>query len=480
MSGVSKVIFGDQTLIDLTTDTVTEKNLMRGYSAHSADGSPIKGLYNPGEFNVEHKNISQNGTYNASSDNVDGYSSIAVNVPKDGIFKEIDFEENGTYNASSYNADGFSIVGVEVDKSGTFVEKDISQNGTYSASSDSADGYSVVRVDVESHGEYTTTIDGVTQERDLSFISCYTEMPYYFTFGAAVVYNNVLHIIGGGPNRKSHYTYNAATSSWSRLNDLPYDFYNGDATVRTDMYDGSHDETKIDVCFYVPSIDIGYGTKSYILRYYWNSSGDSWSMYGYRTIDDIVDSRWCRSIAYSDQTHTWGLSNEFTAREYNGGHLLSYQVISNHGDFHGMAFSLDSGLFSGDAAFFNNRLHVICVPSTRHFAIFFNDMYEYTGVGFSDLSSLLPYDLQYTVWITMVSYNNLLHVFTHSHHYTFDGTAWELIEINPCNFLYSTAVVYNNDIHIIGCNPGIEYKGHYKWNPTNGWTRLGNFIGYCM
>ena len=27
------------------------------------------------------KNITQNGTYNASSDNVDGYSAVTVNVP---------------------------------------------------------------------------------------------------------------------------------------------------------------------------------------------------------------------------------------------------------------------------------------------------------------------------------------------------------------------------------------------------------------
>lgn len=41
--GVSKVIFGNTTLIDLTSDTVTADKLKQGYTAHGADGSLITG-----------------------------------------------------------------------------------------------------------------------------------------------------------------------------------------------------------------------------------------------------------------------------------------------------------------------------------------------------------------------------------------------------------------------------------------------------
>lgn len=41
--GVSKVIFGSQTLIDLTGDTITADKLKSGYTAHGANGEPIVG-----------------------------------------------------------------------------------------------------------------------------------------------------------------------------------------------------------------------------------------------------------------------------------------------------------------------------------------------------------------------------------------------------------------------------------------------------
>ena len=56
------------------------------------------------------KTITANGTYNASSDNADGYSRVTVNIPL--TTKSI--TSNGTYNASSDNAAGYSQVSVNV------------------------------------------------------------------------------------------------------------------------------------------------------------------------------------------------------------------------------------------------------------------------------------------------------------------------------------------------------------------------------
>lgn len=41
--GKSKIVFGDRVLMDLTSDTVTEDKLLKGYTAHGADGEPIIG-----------------------------------------------------------------------------------------------------------------------------------------------------------------------------------------------------------------------------------------------------------------------------------------------------------------------------------------------------------------------------------------------------------------------------------------------------
>lgn len=43
MAKVSKVIYGGQTLIDLTNDTVVADKLLAGYTAHGADGEVVNG-----------------------------------------------------------------------------------------------------------------------------------------------------------------------------------------------------------------------------------------------------------------------------------------------------------------------------------------------------------------------------------------------------------------------------------------------------
>jgi hypothetical protein len=41
---ISKVVYGGNTLIDLTPDTVTKEKILKGYTAHGADGEPITGI----------------------------------------------------------------------------------------------------------------------------------------------------------------------------------------------------------------------------------------------------------------------------------------------------------------------------------------------------------------------------------------------------------------------------------------------------
>ena len=92
------------------------------------------------------KNITANGTYNASSDSADGYNPVTVNVPESVIKSKL-ITANGTYNASADNADGFNPITVLVPEK-VIIGKNITANGTYLASNDSADGYNPVAVEV--------------------------------------------------------------------------------------------------------------------------------------------------------------------------------------------------------------------------------------------------------------------------------------------------------------------------------------------
>lgn len=57
------------------------------------------------------KNITQNGTYNASSDNADGYSSVTVNVPTVTPTGTISINSNGTYDVTNYASADVSVSG---------------------------------------------------------------------------------------------------------------------------------------------------------------------------------------------------------------------------------------------------------------------------------------------------------------------------------------------------------------------------------
>ena len=66
------------------------------------------------------KSITVNGTYNASSDDLDGFSQVSVNVPSATLGTK-SITENGTYNASSDNLDGYSQVSVNVPAESNFI-----------------------------------------------------------------------------------------------------------------------------------------------------------------------------------------------------------------------------------------------------------------------------------------------------------------------------------------------------------------------
>lgn len=102
---VNKVQYGNTTLIDLTSDTVTADKLLSGYTAHDSSGAQITGTYSggtqagtvtqdadgylvldddpyPGNITVESLSVTQNGTYTAPTGKA--YSPVTVSVSGGG------------------------------------------------------------------------------------------------------------------------------------------------------------------------------------------------------------------------------------------------------------------------------------------------------------------------------------------------------------------------------------------------------------
>ncbi len=107
---------------------------------------------------LKEKTITANGTYNATSDDADGYSKVTVNV--NASTEEKSITANGTYTPSSGKV-GFSKVTVNVNQATE--TKSITSNGTYTPSSGKI-GFSKVTVSVNqatetksitSNGTYT-------------------------------------------------------------------------------------------------------------------------------------------------------------------------------------------------------------------------------------------------------------------------------------------------------------------------------------
>ena len=85
------------------------------------------------------------------------------------------------------------------------------------------------------------------------------------------------------------------------------------------------------------------------------------------------------------------------------------------------------------------------------------------------------------VYGAAVVYQNRIHVFQGTNHYSFDGYTWEQESVLPKTVTSPIAVVYNNKIHLID-NPS-GHIGHQSWDGTS-WTQESttglNMILYGM
>lgn len=76
-----------------------------------------------------------------------------------------------------------------------------------------------------------------------------------------------------------------------------------------------------------------------------------------------------------------------------------------------------------------------------------------------------------------VVYNNEIHVLGGSsgsdrkYHYKWNGSSWVSVSTLPYYFSEGCAVIYNNEIHILGSSYTSAQTSHYKWNGTS-WTSV--------
>ena len=121
---VNKVIFGNDTLIDLSSDTVAANKMLSGTTAHDKSGAtitgniPIQTSVFSGWVNQAHRYVVsvEKGYYDHSLGI--GMLGIKIPIPDSGTNSFYVHVPNGTLTPDENNSEDWIEIGIEVDSNG--------------------------------------------------------------------------------------------------------------------------------------------------------------------------------------------------------------------------------------------------------------------------------------------------------------------------------------------------------------------------
>ena len=138
---VNKVIYGGNTLIDLTGDTVTADKILSGYKAHAASGAPITGscAYDANTSDATATAAEILATKTAYKNG----SKVTGTMPNRGAVTGTISTVNGTYTIQNGYHDGSGTVGISSTEQSKIIAENIREGveilgvtGTMSGSED--------------------------------------------------------------------------------------------------------------------------------------------------------------------------------------------------------------------------------------------------------------------------------------------------------------------------------------------------------
>lgn len=146
--GVSKVVYGNTTLIDLTSDTVDAAHMLYGYTAHGADGESVVGSCTY-DANTSDATATASEILSTKTAYKNG-QKITGEMPNRGAVAGSISDVSTPYNIQNGYHDGSGTVGIDSTEAAklinTNIKKDITilgVTGTYEGEAVSADAITV-------------------------------------------------------------------------------------------------------------------------------------------------------------------------------------------------------------------------------------------------------------------------------------------------------------------------------------------------
>ena len=271
-------------------------------------------------------------------------------------------------------------------------------------------------------------------------------LPYKFSSGSAVVYNNEIHILGGNDSSTytKHYKYDG--TSWTEVGTLHYEFRTGGAVVYNNE---------------IHILGSNYGDSTLTKHYKYD--GTSWTEVSTLPYNFYAGS----AVVYNNEIHILGGSNN------------NYEMVDvSHGIYTGNKWLYIENILpykfaNCSAVVYNNEIHILGGSGNSDSAC--TKHYKWNGISWTEVSTL-PYNF---CWGGAVVYNNEIHILggnsdsTRTKHYKYDGASWTEVGTLPYEFSNGSVVIYNNEIHILGGSyDNIYHYNHYKYDGTS-WTEVG-------
>lgn len=171
---VSKVVFGNETVMDLTADTVTKEKLLKGATAHGADGEKITGTC---EYDVNSSVATANAEEVLSGKTFARSGEIRTGTMKNnGAVNGTINTKDGTYNVPQGFHDGGGKVGIAQSEQDKLVAGNIRAGVTILGITGEMTGSEAVKAQARTVTPTTTGFD-VLPESGYNYLSQVTISP---------------------------------------------------------------------------------------------------------------------------------------------------------------------------------------------------------------------------------------------------------------------------------------------------------------